>query len=102
MVRSNLKLTWEYHQGCPVLVQQPDNIEPFNDVPGNPVNIQIPVGLPPVLTIGDRNVNNAVMEFVASSGNPFLNLFIHQDNAEYEYACNTSVEQTFAIAAKLG
>ena len=42
-----MKLSWEYRDG--VLVRQAGIVEPFNDGPGKPINIQLHVGRPPIL-----------------------------------------------------
>lgn len=102
VIGSNMKLTWEYHQGEPVLVRQAGIVEPFNDGAGKPVNIQLHVGRAPILAAGNSNGDIAMMEFAASSGRPYLNLLVHHDDAEREYAYDTSAEQALEIAAELG
>jgi hypothetical protein len=48
VIGSNMKLTWEYHPDGPVLVRQAGLVEPFNDGPGKPINIQLHIGRPPI------------------------------------------------------
>lgn len=64
VVGSNMKLSWEYRDGAPVLVRQAGIVEPFNDGPGK----------------------------------PFLNLLVHHDDAEREYASDHSAEQALKTA----
>ena len=40
-----------------------------------------------------------MMEFAAASGKPFLNLLVHHDDAEREYASDHSSENALEIAA---
>ena len=98
VVGSNMKLSWEYRGGAPVLVRQAGIVEPFNDGPGKPINIQLHVGRPPILVGGNSNGDVPMMEFAAASGKPFLNLLVHHDDAEREYASDHSVEKALAIA----
>ena len=42
VVGSNMNLSWEYRDDGPVLVRQAGSVEPFNDGPGKPINIQHP------------------------------------------------------------
>jgi hypothetical protein len=93
VVGSNMKLSWEYRDGAPVLVRQAGIVEPFNDGPGKPINIQLHVGRPPILVGGNSNGDVPLMEFAAASGKPFLNLLVHHDDAEREYASDQSAEQ---------
>lgn len=98
VVGSNMKLSWEYRGGAPVLVRQAGIVEPFNDGPGKPINIQLHVGRPPILVGGNSNGDVPMMEFAAASGKPFLNLLVHHDDAEREYASDHSAEQALATA----
>jgi len=93
VIGSNMKLTWEYREDGPVLVRQADLVEPFNDGPGKPVNIQLHIGRPPILTGGNSNGDMAMMEFAAAGKRPFLNLLVRHDDAEREYAYDDSAEK---------
>ena len=100
VIGSNMKLTWEYREEGPVLVRQAGIVDPFNDGPGKPVNIQLHVGRPPILAAGNSNGDIAMMEFTAASGRPYLNLLVHHDDAEREYAYNDSAERALDLAAE--
>jgi len=92
VVGSNMKLSWEYRDGAPVLVRQAGIVEPFNDGPGKSINIQLHVGRPPILVGGNSNGDVPMMEFAAASGKPYLNLLVRHDDAEREYASDQSAE----------
>jgi phosphoglycolate phosphatase-like HAD superfamily hydrolase len=102
VVGSNMKLSWEQRDGTPVLVRQAGIIEPFNDGTGKPINIQLHAGRPPILTGGNSDGDVAMMEFAAASGKPYLNLLIHHDDAEREYAYTRSAENALAAAGQHG
>lgn len=102
VIGSNLKLTWEYRDEGPVLVRQAGIVEPFNDGPGKPVNIQLHVGRPPILTAGNSNGDIAMMEFAAGGNWAYLNLLLRHDDAEREYAYDDSAEQAQQAAQERG
>ena len=102
VIGSNLKLTWEYQDGGPVLVRQAGIVEPFNDGPGKPVNIQLHIGRPPILAAGNSNGDMAMMEFAAAGKWPHLNLLLRHDDAEREYAYETSAERVQQAAQERG
>jgi len=101
VVGSNMKLSWEYRDGAPVLVRQAGLVEPFNDGPGKSINIQLHVGRPPILVGGNSNGDVPMMEFAAASGKPFLNLLLHHDDADREYETEHSAEQALKTAREL-
>ena len=102
VIGSNLKLTWEYRDDGPVLVRQAGIVEPFNDGPGKPVNIQLHVGRPPIVTGGNSNGDLAMMEFAAAEKNPYLNLLVRHDDGDREYDYVVSAEKILETAEKRG
>ena len=98
VIGSNVVLTWEERSAGPVLVRQAGLVEPFNDGPGKPINIQLHIGRPPILAAGNSNGDLQMMEFAQASGRPYLNLLLRHDDAEREYAYNHSAEKIQKIA----
>ncbi|HHP7229783.1 MAG TPA: HAD family hydrolase [Xenococcaceae cyanobacterium] len=98
VIGSNMKLAWEYRDGKPVLVRQLGIIEPFNDGAGKPINIQLHIGRPPILVGGNSNGDIEMMEFAEASGKPFLNLLVHHDDSDREYAYDSSAERALTMA----
>jgi hypothetical protein len=97
-IGSNMKLAWEYRDGKPVLVRQLGIVEPFNDGVGKPINIQLHIGRPPILTAGNSNGDIEMMEFAAASGKPYINLLVHHDDGDREYAYERNAERVLAMA----
>ncbi|MGV2827997.1 HAD family hydrolase [Myxosarcina sp. GI1(2024)] len=97
-IGSNMKLAWEYRNGKPVLVRQLGIVEPFNDAVGKPINIQLHIGRPPILTVGNSNGDIEMMEFAAASGKPYINLLVHHDDGDREYAYDRNAEGALAMA----
>ena len=102
VIGSNMKLSWEQRDGQPVLVRQAGIVEPFNDGPGKPINIQLHIGRPPILVGGNSDGDVAMMEFASASSKPYLNLLVHHDDAEREYTYDKSAEKAQAAAGERG
>jgi phosphoserine phosphatase len=102
VIGSNMQLAWEYRNEGPVLVRQAGIVEPFNDGTGKPINIQLHLGRPPILTGGNSNGDLAMMEFAAAGKQPHLNLLVRHDDAEREYAYDASAEQVQQAARERG
>jgi hypothetical protein len=102
VIGSNVVLTWEERSTGPVLVRQAGLVEPFNDGPGKPINIQLHIGRPPILAGGNSNGDLQMMEFAQASGRPFLNLLLRHDDAEREYAYDHSAEKIQEITRDRG
>jgi hypothetical protein len=102
VIGSNMVLDWEYKEDGPVLVRQAGIVEPFNDGPGKPVNIQLHVGRPPMLAAGNSNGDLAMMEFAAAGKRPCLNLLVRHDDPEREYAYDASAVQVQKAAQERG
>jgi phosphoglycolate phosphatase-like HAD superfamily hydrolase len=98
VVGGNIMLSWEYRNGKPTVVRQAGIIHPYCDGPGKPLNIQLHVGRPPILTCGNTNGDVAMMEFAAATGKPYLNLLVHHDDAEREYNSEHSSEVALKTA----
>ncbi len=102
VVGANIKLSWEYRDGAPVLVRQAGLVDPYCDGPGKPINIQLHVGRPPILACGNTNGDVPMLEFAAVSGKPYLNLLVKHDDAEREYNSNASAEIAQKTAQERG
>jgi phosphoglycolate phosphatase-like HAD superfamily hydrolase len=100
VIGSNVVLTWEERPDGPVMVRQAGLVQPFNDGPGKPINIQLHVGRPPILTGGNSNGDLQMMEFAAANDRPHLNLLLRHDDAEREYAYDQSAEHIQKMASE--
>lgn len=92
VIGANIKLSWEYRDGRPLLMRQAGIVEPYCDGPGKPINIELHVGRPPILACGNTNGDVPMLEFAAVSNKPYLNLLIKHDDAEREYDSDHSAE----------
>ena len=91
-------ISFEYHRTSegPILVRKPGLIEPIDDGPGKPVNIELHIGRKPIFASGNANGDLEMMEYTAHEntkrGLPFLNLLIRHDDNEHEYAYDSGAE----------
>ncbi len=82
-----------------VLLRKPGLIEPLDEGPGKPVNIELHIGRPPILAAGNSNGDIEMLEFAESSGKPYLSLLVHHDDSEREYAYDEGAERALNLAA---
>ena len=84
------------------LQRKPGLIEPLDEGQGKPINIELHVGRPPLLAAGNSNGDIEMLEFAESSGSLFLNLLLHHDDAEREYAYDEGAERALQLADDRG
>ncbi len=68
------------------------------DNDGKPVNIELHIGRPPILVAGNSDGDIEMMEFAEAGGKPCLNLLLHHDDAEREYAYDQGAERALQLA----
>lgn len=93
VIGSNIKFKTAQEDGRLVLLREAGLIEPIDDGPGKPVNIELHIGRPPILAVGNANGDLEMMQFAQSSGKPFLNLLLRHDDADREYAYDHGAEK---------
>lgn len=81
-----------------ILLRKPGLIEPLDEGPGKPINIELHVGGPPILAVGNSNGDIEMLEFAASDEMPNLSLLLHHDDAEREYAYVEGAERALKLA----
>jgi len=83
-----------------VLLRKPGLVDPPDDGPGKPVNIELHIGRPPIMTGGNANGDVEMMEFAQASGKPYLNLLLCHDDPKREYAYDQGAEKAQQMAAQ--
>lgn len=86
------------------LQRKPGIIEPIDDGPGKPINIELHVGRSPILASGNSNGDFEMFEYTQAqaNGKPFLNLLLRHDDAEREYAYDKGAEKAQQAANERG
>jgi phosphoserine phosphatase len=85
-----------------VLLRKPGLVDPPDDGPGKPVNIELHIGRPPIMAVGNANGDIEMLEFAQASGGPFLNMLLHHDDADREYAYDQGAEKALQLAQDRG
>jgi len=102
VIGSNITFQVERRDGELVLLRRPGLVEPLDDGPGKPVNIELHIGRPPVLAAGNSNGDIEMLELAEASRRPFLSLLLHHDDAEREYAYDAGAEKALQLAEARG
>jgi phosphoserine phosphatase len=98
VIGSNITFEPQMTEAGPVLYRKPGLVEPLDDGPGKPVNIELHIGRAPIAAAGNSNGDIEMMEFAEGSGRPFLNLLLHHDDAEREYAYDEGAERALQLS----
>ena len=102
VIGSNITFEVARQNGKLILLRKRGLVEPFDDGPGKPVNIELHVGRPPILAAGNSNGDIEMLEFAEASGKPSLNLLLHHDDAEREYAYDKGADRALQLAKQRG
>ena len=100
VIGSNITFEVGRQDGKLILLRRPGLVDPPDDGPGKPINIELHIGRPPVLAAGNSNGDIEMMEYAEASGRPFLNLLLHHDDARREYAYNAGAEKALRLAGE--
>ena len=97
-------ITFEYRRGKdgPVLLRKPGLVEPVDDGPGKPVNIELHIGRRPILVAGNSNGDIEMLEHAEDERRPWLCLLLHHDDAAREYAYDQGAEKSLQLAHERG
>jgi phosphoserine phosphatase len=102
VIGSNTTFEVGRRDGRLVLMRKPGLVQPPDDGPGKPVNIELHIGRPPIMAVGNANGDIEMLEFAhAGRGNP-LNMLVHHDDAEREYAYDQGAEKAIQMAKHQG
>jgi phosphoserine phosphatase len=85
VIGTNLTSKFEIRDGKGVLVAQPA-LGSIDDGPGKPSNIDLHIGRPPLVAVGNSDGDLQMLQYSASSTRPNLQILVHHDDAVREYA----------------
>ena len=102
VIGSNITFEAARQEGKLILLRKRGLVEPIDDGPGKPVNIELHIGRPPIIAAGNSNGDIEMLEFAEASGKPFLNLLLHHDDAEREYAYDEGAERALQLSKERG
>jgi phosphoserine phosphatase len=85
VIGSSVKTAFETRNGKTVLVKQPE-INSIDDKDGKPINIDLHIGRRPLLAFGNSDGDLPMLEYTADAPGPRLELILHHDDADREWA----------------
>lgn len=88
VIGSASKLKYEYQNNQPVLMKLPEVLF-IDDKTGKPSAIQLIIGKRPVAAFGNSDGDQQMLEWSQTGNGKRLQLLVHHDDAEREYAYDT-------------
>jgi phosphoglycolate phosphatase-like HAD superfamily hydrolase len=85
VVGSSMRTRFEARDNRGDLVKVPQ-IGSIDDGPGKPINIDLHIGLRPILAFGNSDGDLQMLQYTAGGAGARLMLLVHHDDAEREYA----------------
>lgn len=85
VIGSSAKTRFEMQPSGPALLKLPE-IGSIDDGPGKPENIELHIGRRPLLAFGNSDGDLQMLQYAAGGSRPHLELLVHHDDAEREYA----------------
>ena len=102
VIGSNISFETEMTDDGPVIMRKPGIIEPIDDGPGKPINIELHIGRKPILAAGNSDGDMHMLWLAQTGAYPSLSLLVHHDDAEREYQYDTGSEKTLQMAPERG
>ena len=102
VIGSNISFETEMTDDGPVVMRKPGIIEPIDDGPGKPINIELHIGRKPILAAGNSDGDMHMLWLAQTGSYPSLSLLVHHDDAEREYAYDIGSEKTLEMAPERG
>jgi phosphoglycolate phosphatase-like HAD superfamily hydrolase len=103
VIGSNITFEPQMTDAGPVLYRKPGLVEPLDDGPGKPVNIELHIGRKPILAGGNADGDIEMLWYSETGGSKSLQLVLHHDDAEREYGYEgVSAKRIFPLARERG
>ena len=102
VVGSAVQTEFEMMGGLPRLMRLSKIAEPINDKAGKPVNIERTIGRIPILAVGNSDGDLQMLQYSTAHGARSLQVLVHHDDSEREYAYDHGTEKALATAAEQG
>jgi phosphoserine phosphatase len=103
VIGSNVSFETRMTEDGPTLHRKRGLVEPMDDGPGKPVNIELHIGRKPILACGNADGDIHMLWYTETARYKSLQLVLHHDDAEREYAYEgASAAEVFALARERG
>lgn len=100
VIGSNITFETRLTENGPVLFRKAGLIDPMDDGPGKPVNIELHIGRKPILAAGNADGDLHMLWYSETNSYPSLQLLVHHDDADREYAYDQGAEKVLQLAAE--
>lgn len=102
VIGSNIAFETRLTAEGPVIFRRPGLVDPIDDGPGKPVNIELHIGRKPILATGNSDGDLHMLWLAQKSGHRSLSLLLHHDDAKREYAYDEGSKKTLQMAEERG
>lgn len=102
VIGSNIAFETRLTDEGPVVFRKPGLVDPIDDGPGKPVNIELHIGRKPILAAGNSDGDLHMLWLAQKSGQHSLSLLLRHDDAKREYAYDEGSEKTLQMAEERG
>ena len=75
-------------------------VNPLNDGPAKPVNINRYIGRSPIIAVGNSDGDLEMLQYVAQRHARTLTLLLHHDDGEREFAYDAGIERALTVASE--
>ncbi len=102
VIGSNIAFETRMTDEGPVVFRRTGLVDPIDDGPGKPVNIELHIGRKPILVAGNSDGDLYMLWLAQKSGHRSLSLLLRHDDAKREYAYDEGSEKTLQMAKERG
>lgn len=102
VIGSNIAFETRMTDEGPVVFRRQGLVDPIDDGPGKPVNIELHIGRKPILAAGNSDGDLHMLWLAQKSGHRSLSLLLCHDDAKREYAYDEGSEKTLQMAKERG
>lgn len=102
VIGSNIAFETRLTDEGPVIFRRPGLVDPIDNGPGKPVNIELHIGRKPILATGNSDGDLHMLWLAQKSGHRSLSLLLHHDDAKREYAYDEGSKKTLQMAEERG
>lgn len=100
VIGSNITFETRMTENGPMLYRKPGLVDPVDDGPGKPVNIELHIGRKPILAAGNSDGDLHMLWYSETNAYKSLQLLLHHDDAEREYAYDQGAEKVLQLATE--
>jgi len=102
VIGSNIAFETRMTDEGPLVFRRQGLVDPIDDGPGKPVNIELHIGRKPILAVGNSDGDLHMLWLAQKSGHRSLSLLLRHDDAKREYAYDEGSEKTLQMAEERG